>query len=194
MTNSGKQTERLFNAFTGDDLGSAVPFSIRTLNALKDFHASFLSGRTGQVLNAAGALLIIFLGASGLWLLWPGLGRRMFRGDLTQPAYFEANAHRTIGFWTLPFVLMAGGTGVVLALEDLYHPPQSLVSLCYLLHTVGFGGWPIRFLGVLLGLAAALLVVTGVTTQLARLRRSLSSRARAASSGSRDYFAGPLSS
>jgi uncharacterized iron-regulated membrane protein len=191
MTDGNKQTERLFNAFTGDDLGSAVPFSIRALNALKDFHTNFLPGRAGQILNAAGALLISFLSISGIWLLWPGIGRRVFKGYRTRPAPSEGRAHRTIGFWTLPFVLMAGATGLVLALEKLLSPPQSLVSLSYLLHTAGFGGWPIRFLWVLLSLAGPLLVVTGATIWSIRVRRSMSgARLRA----SQSYFAGPLSS
>jgi len=191
MIEGDKQTERLFNAFTGDDLGSAIPFSIRALNALKDFHTGFLPGRGGQILNAAGALLISFLGISGIWLLWPGIGRRVFNGYRIRPAPSEGRAHRTIGFWTLPFVLMAGATGLVLALEKPLSPAQSLVSLSYLLHTAGFGGWPLRLLWVLLGLAGPLLVVTGVTMWSIRVRRCLSgSRLRA----SQSYFAGPLSS
>jgi uncharacterized iron-regulated membrane protein len=191
MTDGDKQTERLFNAFTGEDLGSAVPFSIRALNALKDFHASFLFGRTGQILNAAGTLLITFLGVSGFWLLWPGIGRGVFKGYLTRPTRSDGRAHRIIGFWTLPFVLISAATGLVLALEKLLSPPQSLVSLSYSLHSAAFGGWPIRFLWVLLGLAGPLLVVTGVTLWSIRVRRSLDgSRSRE----SQGYFAGPLSS
>jgi uncharacterized iron-regulated membrane protein len=138
MTDGGRQSERLFNAFTGDDLGSATPFSIRALNALKDFHRTLLAGPAGHIVNAAGAFLMTVLAVSGLSLLWPGISRgRIFSASRLNP--FD---HRALGFWTLPFVLLSGATGMVLALEAPLNPPKALMSVSYLLHGMALGWWP----------------------------------------------------
>ncbi len=49
---------RLFNPYTGEDLGDSVPLAFWLVSKLIELHDDLLGGRTGRAVNGVGALLI----------------------------------------------------------------------------------------------------------------------------------------
>jgi len=108
---------RLFNPYTGEDLGDSVPPGIRLVSRLLELHDDLLAGSTGRKVNGFGALLLIVLALTGIVVWWPGIqtwrrslivhrnvGWRRFTWDL----------HSMIGFWTLGFIVLFGLSGAYL--------------------------------------------------------------------------------
>src|SRR6266853_3002823 len=67
---SGK-VQRLFNPFTGADLGNSVPNGIRLMSWMTELHLNLLTGDTGRYVNAVGAVLWTALGLTGCIVWWP---------------------------------------------------------------------------------------------------------------------------
>ena len=114
---------RLFNPYTGGDLGDSVPLGIRLTSRLIDLHDNLLAGATGRKVNGAGALLLILLAVTGMVVWWPGIGtwRRSLavRRKVGWPR-FTRDLHGMMGFWSLGFVLLFGVSGTYLGYPQLF--------------------------------------------------------------------------
>ena len=64
---------RLFNPYTGADLGDSVPLGIWLVSKLLELHDDLLAGPTGRSVNGVGALLIVVLAFTGIVIWWPGI-------------------------------------------------------------------------------------------------------------------------
>ena len=60
-------SRRLFHPDTGEDLGDAQPSALRFLALLRRAHIMALAGKSGQVINATGALTLSAVSISGLF-------------------------------------------------------------------------------------------------------------------------------
>jgi len=173
MSNSHDHIERLFDPFSGREFGAAIPVSIRVLNGLKELHGTLAAGIAGRIVNAVGALCLIFLGVSGASTLHPRLVRRFFKAHHFRKD-FRKVPHQVAGFWAMPFMMMWGATGMVLALEPFAHlinAPAGLTTVGYALHAGSFAWWPIRAVPVVFGIATTLLIITGTAAWWKRTRR-----------------------
>ena len=124
---------RLFDPYTGKDLGDSVPLGIWLVSRLIELHDDLLAGGTGRRVNGAGALLLIVLAFTGIVVWWPGI--KTWRRSLTVHRKvgwqrFTWDLHSMIGFWSLGFVLLFGITGAYLGnpqpfqdLADRLEPP-----------------------------------------------------------------------
>lgn len=181
---NGKYKQRLFDPFTGADLGPSVPLPIRVTAWLGDLHFNLLAGETGRNVNGYAAIVFTLLCLTGTIVWWPGIEswRRsiaIHRGAGWKR--FNWDLHSAIGFWTSLFSIMWGITGIYVVYQwpfqrlvglfvvpDLFHPRQSLDNRILLwltkLHFGNFyrGDWPLKVIWVVVGLAPALLFVTGV--------------------------------
>jgi len=83
---------RLFNPYTGADLGESVPLGIRLVSKLLKLHDDLLGGTTGRSVNGVGALLVVLLAFTGIVVWWPGI--KTWRRSLT--------VHRNVGWNALP--------------------------------------------------------------------------------------------
>ncbi len=118
--------DRLFNPYSGEDLGDSVPLAFRLVARLLELHDDLLTGSTGRSVNGLGGLLVIVLAFTGIVVWWPGIqtwrrslivhrnvGWRRFTWDL----------HSMIGFWTVGFIALFGLSGAYLgnpqAFQDL---------------------------------------------------------------------------
>jgi uncharacterized iron-regulated membrane protein len=130
--NRGRK-DRLFDPYTGADLGDSVPLSIHLVSKLLELHDDLLAGPTGRTVNGFGAVMLIVLALTGIVVWWPGIknwrrslvlrrgvGWRRFTWDL----------HSVIGFWLFAFILLFGLSGVYLGnpqffqdLADKLQPP-----------------------------------------------------------------------
>jgi len=116
------QKNRLFNPYTGADIGDAVPVGIWAVSKLLSLHDDLLGGPTGRKVNGVGAVLIVFLAFTGIVVWWPGI-RRWRRSLIVQRnAGWQRviwGLHSMIGFWSLGIILMFGLSGVYLGYPEL---------------------------------------------------------------------------
>ena len=181
MERRGKRLQRLFNPYTGADLGDSIRFGFRFVLWLADLHDNLLVAKTGRLINAAGGIFTVLLGLTGAVIWWPGSDtwRRSlsFRWK-TNPKGFNWTLHSALGFWTFAFVFMWALTGIYLSipivfndavdfLEPLNAPSKSLRfgdRVLYWMAQAHFGrfsGIPVKIIWTVIGLAPAVLFVTG---------------------------------
>jgi uncharacterized iron-regulated membrane protein len=113
---------RLFNPYTGADLGDSVPLGVWAVSKLLSLHDDLLGGTTGRKVNGVGALLVAALSLTGIVVWWPGM--RTWRRSLTIPRgvgwqRLIWGLHSMVGFWGLGFILLFALSGVYLSSPDL---------------------------------------------------------------------------
>jgi uncharacterized iron-regulated membrane protein len=112
---------RLFDPYTGADVGGSVPWQITVMSWFEDLHFNLFGGKTGRQVNAAGGVLWTVLGLSGMIVWWQGI-QKWKRGLLVRMKSgwkrLNWDLHSSLGFWTLLLTLMWGVTGVFAAIPD----------------------------------------------------------------------------
>jgi uncharacterized iron-regulated membrane protein len=116
--------DRLFDPYTGKDLGDSVPLGIWLVSKLIQLHDDLLAGRRGRRVNGVGAILLIVLAFTGIIVWWPGI--KTWRRSLTVHRKvgwqrFTWDLHSMIGFWSLGFILLFGITGAYLGNPQPFH-------------------------------------------------------------------------
>ena len=114
---NAKNEGRLFDPYTGRDVGPSKPASIGVLAWFSDLHTNLLGGRTGREINGILSIFVVLMSVTGLIIWWPGMGR--LRRSLTID--FKANwkrlnwdLHSVVGLWMFAFVFIWGVTGIYL--------------------------------------------------------------------------------
>jgi uncharacterized iron-regulated membrane protein len=160
-----KRIERLFDPYTGADLGSPRSGVAGTLDWLVDLHDNLLSGQNGRIANGSGALLVTLLALTGVVIWWPGVKNWRRSTTVNWTAHFPRfnwDLHSAVGFWCSLLVLVWGISGICLCFPE---PLNFLVAGQFRLwitrlHFGRFGWWG-EALWTLLGLAPAVLACTG---------------------------------
>jgi uncharacterized iron-regulated membrane protein len=179
---SGKTLRRLFNPYTGADLGDSIRLGFRSLLWLADLHDTLLLAQTGRQINAAGGILTMLLSLTGAVIWWPGIDS--WRRSLNfrwraNPKGLNWTLHSALGFWSLILMFMWTVSGIYLsipssfnAVVDFLEPSGSRQGgglrfgdtvLYWLaqLHFGRFAGIPVKVMWTVIGLAPAVLFVTG---------------------------------
>ncbi len=94
---------------------SANEKALDLLHWFVELHFNLLAGRTGRIVNSAGAAALLFLAVSGMILWWPGIAS--WRRGLTvlwtaRPPRLNYDLHRAAGFWTLALLLAWALSGI----------------------------------------------------------------------------------
>jgi uncharacterized iron-regulated membrane protein len=176
-----KRLQRLFNPYSGADLGDTLQPGFRFILWLADLHDNLLSDRTGRRGNAIGAVLTTLLCLTGAIIWWPGI--KNWRGSLT--IHWKENRkgynwalHSALGFWSIAFIFMWGISGIYLCIPETFNAVVDILEpvrdssrtarfgdqvLFWLarLHFGRFAGLPVEIIWTVLGLAPAALFVTG---------------------------------
>ncbi len=181
LERGGKKLQRLFNPYTGADLGNSIRPSFRFVLWLVDLHDNLLVAKTGRFLNAAGGALTLLVGMTGAIIWWPGIDawRRSlsFRWK-SNPKGFNWTVHSALGFWFLGFFLMWAISGIYLSIPgafnaavDYFEPLNSSSRslrfgdrILYWLAQAHFGrfaGVPVKIIWTVIGMAPAALFITG---------------------------------
>jgi uncharacterized iron-regulated membrane protein len=206
----GKRKQRLFNPYTGADLGDSIGFGFRFVLWLADLHDNLLIANTGRLINAAGGIFSLFLGLTGAVIWWPGIDtwRRSlsFRWK-TNPKGFNWTVHSALGFWTFAFFFMWAITGIYLsipttfnAVVDFLEPlnvssrrlrfGDEVLSWLAKAHFGRFAGIPVKIIWTVIGLAPAALFVTGMLMWWRRVLKPWLGRKEYASSQLHEVGAG----
>jgi uncharacterized iron-regulated membrane protein len=114
---------RLFNPYTGEDLGDPETRLYRFVTWLLSLHDDLLGGQTGRSVNGIGSLLVIVLVLTGMVVWWPGI--QSWRRSLMVRRHvgwrrFTWDLHSTVGFWTLSIVLMFSISGAYLCFPESF--------------------------------------------------------------------------
>jgi len=166
---------RLFNPYTGADLGNPRSPMERTTEWLVDFHDNLLSGTTGRFWNGIGSIVVTVVALSGAILWWPGVRNWRRSTTISWKASFPLfnwTLHSALGLWFILFVLMWGLSGIYFIFPEPFNAvlgdSQILVWLARL-HFGRFGrigrqSWlnlSFSMLWTIFGLVPGILVVTG---------------------------------
>jgi uncharacterized iron-regulated membrane protein len=121
VTRDGTLKARLFDPYSGRDLGDSVPTGMRLVSKLADLHDNLLAGPTGRKVNGFGAFASLGLALTGLVIWWPGI--RTWRRSLMLHRgvgwrRLTWDLHSMIGFWSLGFVLVFGISGIYLVFPE----------------------------------------------------------------------------
>ncbi len=121
LKRGGDTRERLFDPYSGRDLGNSIEWGIRVASWLLDLHDNLLFGRTGRLMNGAAAVCLILIAGTGMVIWWPGIQtwrRSLMLHRRVSWARFNWDLHSAMGFWTVGFVLLFAITGAYLSYPD----------------------------------------------------------------------------
>lgn len=172
---------RLFDPYTGRDLGDPRSELDRMFRWLTDLHDNLLSGLTGRILNGFGAVLVTLVALTGIVVWWPGAKnwrRSVSINRRARFARFNWDLHSAVGFWCSLFVLIWGISGVCLCLPGsltLHLSPE----FRYWITRLHFGRFNsgTEALWTILGLSPAVLACTGALMWWNRvLRKKISAK------------------
>jgi uncharacterized iron-regulated membrane protein len=165
LENRNERIVRLFDPYTGADLGDPRPTVVRVLGWFADLHDNLLAGSTGQTFNGIGAFLVLLMGATGAVIWWPGVQnwRRSLRIQRrTRFARLNWDLHSAVGFWSFLFVLIWGVSGISLCFPGTLNSLLGFQLRLWItrLHFGRFNG-ATEALWTILGLAPGILAITG---------------------------------
>jgi uncharacterized iron-regulated membrane protein len=191
----GETQERLFNPYTGEDLGESYTKGEQFVLWLARLHDELLLDRDGRWWNGLGSGIFTLLVVTGGVVWWPGVTRwRRSLGVKWRSGWrrFNWDLHSALGFWLLLFMLMWGVSGWYLGIPDpltdfvdWISDPEAIpgdragdVALTWLTR-VHFGRWRTGWLKAtwaFIGLVPALMFVTGAIMWWNRVLRKRPSR------------------
>jgi uncharacterized iron-regulated membrane protein len=182
LERAGETRERLFNPYTGEDLGDATTKGEWLVLYMARMHDELWFDREGRYVNGMLSAVFTLTVFTGLFVWWPGvsrwkrsLGVRMSGGWRR----FNWDLHSALGFWLFLFSLMWGISGFYLGVPEPFSNLVDKLSdpsvdygerrgdlILMWLSRLHFGRWrdnePLKALWALVGLVPTILFVTGV--------------------------------
>jgi uncharacterized iron-regulated membrane protein len=177
LERDGVVRTRLFNPFTGEDLGDEQPWTLRLLEWTTELHADLLGGTTGRTINGYLGLAFTLLLLSGI-VTWTMRGRRHFfiRRHIDWRRQ-TLQLHSSFGFWPFLLLLLWAVSGLYLtfpaafnvvlevffpAVDGFSERADQITAWLSTAHFGRFGGLGIRWTWIVLGLVPAVLFVSGL--------------------------------
>lgn len=177
----GKKLQRLFNPYTGADLGDSLRWGFRSVLWMVDLHDNLLAGSTGRLWNAAGGICTVLLILTGAVIWWPGTEawRRALSFQWSKnPKGINWTLHSALGFWSFIFLFMWALTGIYLSIPKVFNSAvdylepiaagsrrlrfgDQVLFWFAQLHFGRFAGIGTKMIWTVLGLMPAILFVTG---------------------------------
>ncbi len=117
MDDDGSRVQRLFDPYTGEDIGPSVPYAIQWVSWFFDLHTVLLTGETGEFWNGVGAILLTLLTITGGVVWWPGIAqwkRNLIVNPKSGWKRINWDLHSAVGFWSFGLVFMWAVTGIFL--------------------------------------------------------------------------------
>ena len=181
LEGNGTKLHRLFDPYTGEDLGNAEPRATQLFEKVAQLHDNLLGGRTGRTINGLGGVVLVVMSLTGMWIWWPSL-KNWRRGMMVRWTSnwkrFNWDLHSAMGFWTFAFVFMWAITSVYmvfpdpfLAVVDYLQPPDAIgtprtgdtvLEWFAKAHFGRFSGLWVKIVWGVIGLVPPALFVTGI--------------------------------
>jgi uncharacterized iron-regulated membrane protein len=121
--------ERLFDPYTGENLGDTIACEPPFVTALADFHDRLAGGRTGLLVNGIGAIAVTLMCVTGAVIWWPG-GKHWWRRVTVRRGVgwrrFLWDLHNMLGFWLFFFIVMWAVTAIYFAFPDAFNTLSEL--------------------------------------------------------------------
>jgi uncharacterized iron-regulated membrane protein len=187
---AGTTRERLFDPYTGADLGDAVTRGELAVLWIARLHDELLFDRTGKYVNGLGSALFTVLVCTGAIVWWPGISR--WRRSLAvgvRSGWKRVNwdLHSALGAWLFLFMLVWGVSGIYLGIPEPFSNVVDAVSdpqleygervgdvVLLWLTWLHFGRWnneALKALWAIVGFVPALMFVTGAVMWWQRVVR-----------------------
>jgi uncharacterized iron-regulated membrane protein len=118
---NGATTERLFNPYTGEDLGAAFTRGERAVLWTVRLHDELLFGRPGRYWNGVASAFVTLLCLTGAIVWWPGVHRWRRSLSVRSRAGWRRltwDLHSAIGAWLFLFIFMWGVSGFYLGAPE----------------------------------------------------------------------------
>jgi uncharacterized iron-regulated membrane protein len=165
LGDSKQRVARLFDPYTGADLGDPRSRPDRVRRWLVDLHDNLLAGLTGRIWNGAGSFLVVVLSCTGTIIWWPGIKNWRRSIAINRRARFARmnwDLHSAVGFWCSLSVLIWGISGIWLCFPGVFNSLLGAEFRFWVtrLHFGRFTG-ATKALWAVLGLAPAVLAGTG---------------------------------
>ena len=182
LKQDSKNLQRLFNPFTGADLGDPLRPEYRFIEWLVELHDNLLYRPVGRIINVIGGLIVTLLCLTGAVIWWPGIDN--WRRSLTvswkaEPKKLNWALHSAFGFWSIAFIFMWGISGMYVAYPkpfeiavEFFDPAgkfsrkpsfgEAVLGWLAKLHFGRFGGLPTKLVWTAFGLVPVVLVITGI--------------------------------
>jgi len=187
--------ERVFNAYTGEDLGDPYPWTSEALLWLVMLHDDLLmpADQRGRFWNGIGSILTTILCLTGAVVWWPGIAHWRRGVKVKWRARWPRlnfDLHSAMGFWFFVMILLWALTGIYLSfpspfmavvntfsgpeLHDLgmSRPIDVVIEWMVRFH---FGRWrshTLKVVWVIIGLIPTVMLVTGVVMWWNRVIRT----------------------
>ena len=181
LRRDGETIERVFNAYTGEDLGDPFPAAARAILWVATLHDDLLLPRNqrGRFWNGIGSVLVTLLCLTGAVVWWPGIAnwrRGVSIRRRSEWPRFNFDLHSALGFWFFALIAIWAVSGIYLsfptqfmAVVDWFAGPQDRerpvdVALNWLVR-LHFGRWrshTLKTVWVVGGLIPPVMFVTGV--------------------------------
>ena len=179
------QEKRTFSGQTVDPVtGRMVTFrDTQGGDFFYHFHSGLLFGWPGAWVVGTAAIVMLITLTTGVcghrWMLKDVV---MFRLRPYHPRTW-LDAHNLTGILVIPFHLMIAATGLVI-FWSIYMPvdipllreSEGLLPFLFVLHFAQFGGSPMRWLYFIMGLAATVMIATGLVLWTIKRQKSLAGR------------------
>jgi uncharacterized iron-regulated membrane protein len=131
LVNGWRHKHRLFDPYTGRDIGGSVEIYYQMLHWAGELHGNLLFGPAGEQANGVGGFLTALMCVTGMIVWWPGIAN--WRRSLTlrrDVGWKRLNwdLHSAIGFWTVLLILMWGLTGAYFVFPDPFRAGVELFT------------------------------------------------------------------
>jgi uncharacterized iron-regulated membrane protein len=174
--------DRLFNPYTGEDLGDATTKGEWLVLYMARMHDELWFDRQGRYVNGVLSAVFTLTVFTGLIVWWPGVRRwKRSLGITLSGGWRRINwdLHSALGFWLFLFSLMWGISGFYLGVPEPFSNLVDTLSdpnadygerrgdlILMWLSRLHFGRWrdnePLKALWAFVGLVPTILFVTGV--------------------------------
>lgn len=115
MDHDGTRNQRLFDPYTGEDLGPSVPYAIQIASWFMRLHTDLLAGDAGRKVNGWMSVIFTLLCISGAVVWWPGIEkwkRSLWVNPRSGWKRINWDLHSAVGFWSFGLVFMWAVTGI----------------------------------------------------------------------------------
>jgi uncharacterized iron-regulated membrane protein len=109
MDHYGARNQRLFDPYTGEDLGPSVPYGIQITAWFVRLHTDLLAGDTGRMWNGIASVAFTLLCITGAVVWWPGLDkwkRNLWVNPKSGWKRINWDLHSAVGFWSFGLVFV----------------------------------------------------------------------------------------